>query len=433
MSGNPTPTPASLLAALPPPLLHLLHRAAALAQREGMTLWVVGGVVRDLLLGQPIERDLDLTVEGDALALAHALAHDQGGRIVARHEAFGTASIALDAAALPAPLLIDLARTRTEHYPHPAALPMVQPATIADDLQRRDFSINALALRVPTSGTTTVLLDRFDGQRDLQAGVLRVLHAASFLDDPTRILRGVRLAARLRYTFEPHTRARLADALARDLLEAITPERIRTELCLALEEPQPHQVLRLSDALAITPHLVPALHWSEALAARCQRAALVQCPASEHPLLMAGLLTYDLGTSEREAVIARYRLPRDATRLLREVEKLRAVRQHLAAEALPNSELDRLLRPFSTPALRVLSVAEAGNIAQHIAHYLANLRDVAPLLDGHALQQMGVPPGPQLGALLQRLRAARLDGMVITRADEEAWVRRMVQHEAGEP
>jgi tRNA nucleotidyltransferase (CCA-adding enzyme) len=416
---------AALLSGLSQPLQALLGRAAALAQVQQVTLWLVGGVVRDLLRSQPIERDLDLMVEGDAVAFAHMLAADLEGTVSAAHHAFGTATVILEqfhAGAMAHPLALDLARTRVEQYPQPAALPVVQPAGIDQDLRRRDFSINALALPVRTVAghlAPTTLLDPFGGRHDLAAGRLRVLHDASFDDDPTRILRGLRLAARLGFHLEPHTQTLLAEALARSRLEATSPDRIRTELCLALAEPQPEEVLRLADAWGVTPHIFAPLHWSAALAARCAHARATDA-ISLNPLHYAGLLTYDLTAEERNDLAVRYRLPGDAVRLLRELDALQAIRDQLTP-TLRNSELDHLLQPFGAVTLAVVRAAEPPPIPDVIAYYLTHLRPVTQLLDGHALQRLGISPGPQLGQILRELRAARLDNLVATRADEEAW------------
>lgn len=413
---------------LSPALQALLVRAAELAHRRDMALWLVGGVVRDLMLEREIDRDLDLVVEGDAIALAQALAAELDGRITATHTAFDTATVMLDSPS-GGSVQIDLARARTETYPHPAALPVVQPASIVHDLLRRDFSVNAMALKITTAHgqlESTDVLDPFDGRHDLENGVLRVLHNQSFDDDPTRIVRGLRLAARLDMQLEPHTRVLLAAALANKRLEATTPDRVRTELCLSLAEPSPADVLRLSDEWAVTSHIFAPLCWSEDLATRCARALIHSSQSDEtRSLIYTGLLTYDLTAAERDHLIARYRLPNDVARLLREIGRIQTMRDTLVS-GLRNSELERLLRPFGATALTVVRYAELSPVGDTIMHYMTKLRSVTPLLNGHALQQLGVTPGPHLGHLLQELQAARLDGIVTTRADEESWVRHKI-------
>lgn len=419
-----TTTPQTLLDTLPPHLRGKLARIAATAESHGATLWLVGGVIRDLFLGIVPDRDLDLAVEGDTPTLAHALAHTLGGDVVALHQTFGTATLTLPTEDTDAPLTLDLATTRTEHYPHPAALPVVRPAPIHDDLHRRDFRVNAMALRLEAEGEGlrgASFLDPYQGQSDLRQGLLRVLHDQSFVDDPTRMLRGVRQAARLQMHFDPHTRALLDAALAHGLLEATTPDRVRTELCLALEEPDPSQVLRLADDLGLTPHIAPSLHWSATHAEHCRCVAQLVPPPERAPLY-AGVLTYHLNAAERTALIERYHLPGEVATLLHDIATVQAHRPAFTTTPLRNSEIDHLLRPVRDAALFVARCAEPPALAATLAHYQA-IRHTTPALNGHALQQMGLAPGPALGRILRALRAARLDGEVTTRAEEEAWVR----------
>jgi tRNA nucleotidyltransferase (CCA-adding enzyme) len=423
---------ARLLDRLSPPLRTLVAQVVGVAHAHACPTWLVGGVVRDVMLGTPVERDLDLAVEGDAIALAHAIAGTLQGHVVASYEPFGTATVELvrprdeqSASTTSDTLLLDLATTRTETYPHPAALPVVKPATIADDLVRRDFSINAMALALDTSSGTlqsTTLLDPSGGQRDLEAGILRVLHDQSFDDDPTRIVRGLRLAARLDLRFEPHTLELLQHALARERLQATSADRVRTELCLALEEPRPDEVLRLADEHGITPHIFAPLHWKAAMAEMVRQVKEEQ--ASDASLRCAGVLTYPLAQAEREAFITRYRLATEEARLLRAIGTVRSHMDTLSDPQRRTSEIDEVLRQVSDMALDIVRLAEPSPspIRDTIARYQAARRSAQPHLDGNALQRMGVAPGPHMGTLLRGLRAARLDGLVSSEAEEREWV-----------
>ena len=181
-----------------PDLWALITRLADLAANRASPLYIVGGRVRDLLLERPAT-DLDLVVEGDALELVRALALDQGGEAVV-HPRFGTATYRNGT------LRFDLATARTETYSRPGVLPDVRPGPIEEDLARRDFTVNAMALRLspPDAGT---LLDRFGSRQDVEEGLIRVLHDGSFVDDPTRIMRAIRYEQRLGFQIEPSTLA----------------------------------------------------------------------------------------------------------------------------------------------------------------------------------------------------------------------------------
>lgn len=410
-----------LLEDLPGELRAVLTAAAARA--EGVGLWLVGGVVRDLMLGRPLSRDIDLAVEGEVGALAAGLAAATGGRVAASHAAFGTATVEVPAPGGGEQIVVDLARTRVERYARPAALPEVAPAPIAADLIRRDFSVNAMALELRADGGTLQagrLLDPFGGQGDLAAGRLRLLHEASLRDDPTRILRGIRLAARIGLGPEPATAAQIAAALAAGSLGLLTPERALAELCLALAEPRPDAALQTADRWGATPQLVPGLSWSERLGARSERCAAGAAGVEQGPLVWAGVLLYDLGPEELAGVAARYPLPGEAAALLRQIPPLRALAPGLG-EGGANSQIDRLLRPYATAAISVLHYAEPAAAAA-ASRYLRALRPARAPLDGNDLRRLGIGPGPALGRLLEGLRAATLDGQVTSRAEAEAWV-----------
>ena len=184
---------------------HLLEALQELAGDRGLRPHLVGGPVRDWLLGLPIH-DLDVVVEGDAPALARALARALDGKVIVHHR-FGTATVTVGKAS------IDLVTARKETYPYPGALPEVQPATLADDLARRDFTVNAMAL--PLGGARDVLVDPLGGDADLKSGTIRIIHGGSFRDDPTRMFRAARYEQRLGFAMDEQTLASCRDALSR--------------------------------------------------------------------------------------------------------------------------------------------------------------------------------------------------------------------------
>jgi tRNA nucleotidyltransferase (CCA-adding enzyme) len=225
---------------LSPTMQEILHESGYLASEAGIHAWAVGGMVRDLLLGIG-NFDLDIVIEGDGILFAQSLA----GRLHAKvtsHERFGTATIAF-----PDGLRVDVATARTEIYERPAALPRVTPGSIRDDMARRDFTINALAVSL-MPGEFGRLLDMFHGVRDLRERHIRVLHEQSFIDDPTRIFRAVRFEARLGLRIVRSSEQLIAEALSRSSLSKLEDYRIAAELKLILEEPDPAGPLkRLAD------------------------------------------------------------------------------------------------------------------------------------------------------------------------------------------
>lgn len=410
---------------LDPALRELLQQAAALAEARGVSMAIVGGAVRDMLLGRP-QGDLDLVVEGDATGLASALAAATGATM-RDHAAFGTATLELPGRAPSqshASTTIDLVMARSEYYEQPAALPQVQTAALRDDAYRRDFTVNTLAIDLHPARYGQ-LYDFCGGRHDLEQRVIRVLHSLSFLDDPTRMLRAARFAARLGFSIAPHTRALIDDALAQDMLTRITPQRVVNELKLLLGEPQPEQALVLMDELGLLRALHPALAWTTAQSQHMAavRAAAFRDADSDHVAL--GLVVYPLDDQARDQIVARFRPPTAIATLMRDLGGIERLRGALTDQHVPASVLDLALQPFSTAALRTAQIAEGGAVAQAIVQYLTELRPARTLLDGDDLVRMGVKPGPIFKKLLAGLRAAKLDGLLATRDDETAWIQRM--------
>lgn len=420
---------ARLAGTLPPALQAFLADAARRAWARGAPLHLVGGAVRDLLLGQaPL--DLDLVLAADAGALGRELARDYQLETTA-HAAFGTRTLRLagDLAPIPpASPYLDLVSARRETYPVPAALPVVAPGTLADDLARRDFTINTLALPLDPPGGP--LLDPHGGQADLAAGIIRVLHDRSFTDDPTRILRAGRYEQRFRFTIEPQTLALLRAEVAGGGIARVSGARIRNELLRILGEANPAPVLARLEDWGVLAAIHPALHWGAEEAADVQRLiTIIETELAGEPGISRQgiLLAAWLGRGDpaaAAAVAARLHLDKATTDLVVQLARARADLPSALAQPIARpSELARLLRPYPLPVLRLLqALTRAAPVREQIARYRAGPAAVRPRLTGADLQALGVPPGPALGRLLATLRDARLDGLLPTRAAEEQFV-----------
>ena len=220
----------------------------SLAELRDVAVYLVGGPVRDWLLGLPA-KDLDFVVEGNAPELAREMASRMGGQAVV-HGRFGTATLSRG------DLRVDLATARRETYPAPGALPQVEPSSILDDLARRDFSINAMA--APMGGADKTLLDPKGGLEDLGRGSIRILHSRSFRDDPTRLFRAVRYEQRLGFAIEKATETLLVDAVESDCLDSVSGDRIRHELHWIFEEKEPVRTLIRANDLGLLHFLESA-------------------------------------------------------------------------------------------------------------------------------------------------------------------------------
>lgn len=390
-----------------------------MAAAEGVSLYLVGGAVRDLLLGRP-NLDFDLVMEGDAPQLARRLARASGEKVTI-HRRFGTAKFQ------QGELSIDLVTARSESYPRPGALPEVQPGSIEDDLWRRDFSINAMAISI-TPNTYGQLVDPYGGRSDLERRLIRILHEESFIDDATRILRALRYEQRLGFELEENTQRLLIEHSS--MLHTISGDRIRHEIELILREGYPERVLKRAEALGVLREIHPSLRGDGWLARKFRHARRQATPA---PDLYLSILIYHLTEEENEGLIARLKIVGQKARSMRQVLRLKGDILSLAAPRLRRSAIYRLLRRYSPEAIAACALAcDSATARSRLQLYLDELRYVKPFLDGEALKGMGIEPGPRLGKMLEALLEARLDGRVRSSEEEEALVRRwLVEFEGG--
>ena len=397
-----------------------------LALKNSWRVYLVGGPVRDVLLDVAI-KDLDFGVEGDAPVLAHQLAENLGGRVVT-HARFMTATLIMP------DLRVDLVTARREVYPRPGDLPRVFPGSVAEDLSRRDFSINALAL--PLWEIAPQVLDPEGGLADLDAGVVRVLHERSFRDDPTRLLRAARYEQRLGFELEGQTRRWLADAVAKGprskgLLGRVSGDRIRHELERIFEEKQPLPALRRAARLGVLAAIHPA--WQEdMLTAGALSDAFRESfrdGATDHDSLMylAGLV-YHFSPAQGDTLIRRLNMPRAWSEVVRDTIHLRGIESRLAKEALPPSHTYSLLQSLSPAAVRaVAKITSSQRVSEAMNLFLDRLSGITPRLRGSDLISLGVAVGPMVSQILERLRDCRLDGQVDTGEDERRWVLEYLQ------
>ncbi len=413
---------------LPSGLLDLLRQVGEAAAELGYPLYAVGGFVRDLLLHRP-NLDLDLVVEGEADHLARKLAQRFGGRVKG-HKRFGTAKWIRDDAAFAAgslladgtPASLDFAAARTEFYQEATALPIVESSNIKLDLHRRDFTINTLAVRLdgPHWGE---MLDFYHGQKDLENGVIRVLHSLSFIEDPTRILRAARFEQRFGFHIDHRTEQLIAEAV--DLLARVSGSRLRHEFELIFQEKQPERALRRLDQLGVLVNVHPQLGWPHALDAQFQalrqtKSGLADLPADVDQLYF-GLWMRHCGAEVQRYLLDRLRVNARTRSLVEEGLRFAALEPELAAPVLSPSQIDRILAPFSDAALLIAHhFSDDPVLRQRLDDYIGWIRPVTIHLSGDRLKALGVRPGPIYRRILQTVRAARLDGRCATPEDEEA-------------
>jgi len=413
----------------------LIQTVAEYAQERQVTLYMVGGVVRDLLLQRP-NYDIDFVVEGDAIQFAQALVAHSGGDMHS-YRPFGTAKWLLngDAAArlnLPADQLphhIDFATARFEFYERPTALPTVYNSSIKLDLQRRDFTINTLAVQLSPVGAAWRILDIYGGLNDLRERLIRVLHSLSFVDDPTRILRAVRFSERLQFVVEPRTVELITTALP--MLRQITGERLRNELTLLLRENQPERGFLKLQALGALPAIDPAFNVLPDIrdffaSVRQQSPEWAIDPVHEHDLYWHFIMG-QIPPSEVASVGERLLFAYPVIRTFEDTARLVQTPGDIAEDDTPPSRIVDRLAP-----LREISLLAAWHMTRHtvvksrLNRYIVEWRHLRPISNGHTLKTMGLPQGPRYRVILQALRDAWLDGVVQSAADEQQLLERLI-------
>ncbi|MCW5874943.1 MAG: CCA tRNA nucleotidyltransferase [Anaerolineales bacterium] len=414
------------LAALPPASRRLLRAVAKQAEQDGLPLYIVGGFVRDVLLGLR-SLDLDLVVEGDAIAFGRKLARAQGGSLRA-HKPFGTAVWTLEPAA-GLPDFVDLISARRETYARPGALPTVQLSTLQDDQYRRDFTINTLALRLD-GAQAGELYDPWGGLSDLRRGLVRVLHEGSFSDDPTRMFRALRFVGRLGFQLEGSTSAQLRANLP--ALRHVSGERLFNELQLILQEPQRSTMLMGLQRRGVLRAVEPGLGFTVSMAAELDAAPLP--PRSwelrTDPAELGWVVWLaQLPQESVRRVIYRLRFPRELAEAATAAASLRTqVRGWLG---LPASVVTRRLDRVPLLAVYAASLLQhSAQPARLLGQYARTWRTVQPHTDGEALKAHGLKPGPAYSRILGLLRDAWLDGEIKTPKQEQALLERLLREHA---
>lgn len=413
----------------------LIQTIGHFAQEHSVNLYMVGGVVRDLLLNRP-NYDIDFVVEAGskltAIAFARQLEMHYGGHVSA-HEPFGTAkwrlapevAEAIGIAPESLPHHIDFAMSRNEFYEHPTALPTVYAGSIKLDLLRRDFTINTLAVQISPAYAAGRVLDFYGGVSDLERGLVRVLHSLSFVDDPTRILRAVRFVHRLGFQIEPRTAELIATA--RPMLRRITGERVRNELTLLFKEARPEPALidlQTRECLtAIHPALVLDAAFTQYMA---QARALGEQWLGQPFDLVAlywHLLLAAVPPDAIQEVCERLLINQTETRSITDMVKLRHMPGPLEQpDAKPSQIVERLDNVSDLALLAVWLITHDARIMQYVTVW----RGIKPMLTGRDLKARGVLIGPAFGFILHKLRAARLDGEVTDEAGERALLEKII-------
>jgi tRNA nucleotidyltransferase (CCA-adding enzyme) len=418
-----------LLTELTPAYFSYLKEISEIAAEEGVSLYMVGGFVRDLMMGFT-GVDMDLVVEGDAIRIAAVYAKKNKGKLTI-HDKYKTASVTL-----PSDDKIDFATARTEYYSNPGAAPVVEFSSLKSDLSRRDFTINAMAIQIDGDNFGQ-LVDFFGGQRDLLDKKIRVLHSMSFIDDPTRAFRALRFAARLGFMLGSHTERLMKHASSVGLFSKIAGGKLFVELKYILMEDRYYEALTLLKKYDMLDCIYPKLAIYEDK--KQQFKFLDELWRECMPNLSKGaqiwrvrfvILMMDLTPADFKSALESLRIEETtAAKLLDIYNRSRYTTKKLRMlKSFKPSELYSIFSKHNDEELMMIGVHLGEKRVSLLMGYIQTYRDIKIELTGDDLKNMGIPPSKEMGKLLTELLFAKLDGVIADRAQEEEYVRQKLEN-----
>lgn len=411
-------------------LVKVIKRIGALADKQGFRACLVGGFIRDILLNIK-NFDVDIILEREGIRFAQILSKRLKADLII-HRRFGTAALSLGG------LKIDIATFRKEAYPYPGSLPIVFSGSLADDLARRDFSINALACSINKDDFGQIS-DYFQGLVDLKQRRLRVMHANSFIDDPTRILRIVRFKARLQFAFHPDTLRLLRQAKRRRVLERMQAHRIRDELVLIFKEARPELAMEgLKDIYGLKfihkdltfrkaqmrKHFLAvrrSRHWFEKNFPRRRKLDLW--------LMYFIVFLSGLKLSQMKKITRQFALRAgESLRILSFMRSLDRVEQRLNKASVQASDVYNILHPLSYEViLLIFSLSRSPKVRAYIYEFFKNYNLVRIKLGGEDLKRLNLRPGPRYKELLSKVLDAKLNLGLSNKHEELAFLKKLIK------
>lgn len=367
----------------------ILRKIGALAHKNGVKAYIVGGTVRDIVLKRE-NYDIDICVEENGIKFAEICANKLGG-IVKKKSQFETALVILK------DIRIDFSTTRREIYPEPGSLPVIEKGTLMDDLKRRDFTINAMAIKLNDKINYEKIIDPYGGRKDIEKRVVRVLHPRSFIQDPTRIFRAVRFATRLNFKIDKETLSLAKNSLKKNILNRVSGERIRNEFNLIVKEKKRDKIINRLEELKILDKL------------SLKRPEFIP----EKSVYLLSLVDYSKETKRGFLSKTELKSLNDFRIIEKNIESLKKAR-------LP-SEVYSILMGKKMKAL-LLTASKYGIIKEKVMKYINIYRNVNTEIGGRELKNLGVKEGPIYKKLIREVLYAKLDGIVKTKADEIRYI-----------
>ena len=403
---------------IPPKFKKLLSTVSEVSCDFGYNIYLVGGVVRDLLLERKVF-DLDIVVEGNAIKLAESLSENLKSNFM-RHHSFGTATVSWKGHK------IDFATARTEKYSHWGALPKVNPASLSKDLLRRDFTINSLAVSLNKDDYGR-LIDPYGGVADLKKGLIRVLHSGSFLEDPTRILRAIRFEQRFGFKIEPETFSLMRQAIEKKALNWVNPHRLRDELILILKEPEPCRYIQRVNKYSGFHFLYPRLKLDRGDSKLCKRIEetlryyiknnrLPRAPQSW--LIYLGAILKGLPSKTIEKILHDFAFKKGERIIVTSIRQGLLKAKRLKVSASPKAVYCFLNQYSLETILFFYTYYPQNRLHKNIEYFLAELIHSRTQLQGRDLKELGIEPATLYGRILKNLLYAKITKGLKTKNQE---------------
>ncbi len=406
-----------ILKRIPSSIRRVIEAGSALAVSKNYKLYIVGGAVRDYFMAErPL--DVDIVVEGNGMELAEMVAEKFKYPVV-KHQKFLTATVKISQ-----DLEVDFSTARREIYKKPAVLPDITPSTIYEDLKRRDFTINAIAIDLNNDNYLKVI-DPFNGLGDIRNKVIRVLHDKSFIDDPTRAFRAIRYMTRFGFRIEDDTCSLMREAQKKGVFKELTASRVFNEIKRLLSEERPDRCVKnlerfnllsvFSDNINAGRKLLDLLSKMPGIT---QRFGSVE----QWRVCLMALLS-ELSRDERELMIKKYPFDKQLINSINQIDKCKESLKNLRKKR-KNSEIFAELKDFSNEVLIYgVAMADSPEVRGRLIKFITSLKNRPPPLDGNDLKREGIPPGPVYNKILQEVHSSYLDGKIKNKKDAIAWVR----------
>jgi len=412
---------------LPKWLIKVIDDLGKLADKNNIKTYLVGGFVRDMLLRYP-NLDIDIVVEGDGIAFAKKVIKKFDGRI-RPHKKFGTAVVVL-----PNNFHIDFASARSEYYEHPAALPSVEKSSIYQDLYRRDFSVNSMAI-VLNKKNFGQILDFFGGQRDILEKRIKIMHNLSFIEDPTRIFRAVRFEQRYGFCMDSQTENLAKSAIRMKFVDELTTSRVREELVALFSEPKLWKVVMRLDNLKALKTVHPQLKSTPYIINRLKeiqtsfyRLSDEFSPKPFHWIVNMIGLFYDIHLNDVKKWCSKMKMKKKfADKIIQGVSEIKDRAKSLRRRKIKNSEIYKILNELNSESIIVIH-ALFKNVREKVEKYINELKDVKISCTGKDLINIGFKPSPFFKEILDSLLEAKLDGFIKVKNDEILFIKNKINN-----